>query len=85
MVILFWAATTLVTIFNCWPIEWSWKSSFSPARYCINHNIFWLAAGVIEAVLDVWVIVLPMREVMKLQLSVQKRVGLASIFLIGAW
>lgn len=85
VVIMFWAATTLATIFNCWPIEWSWKNSFSPAPYCINYNIFWLTAGVIEVVLDIWIIILPMREVKKLQLSVQKRVGLASVFLIGAW
>lgn len=85
VVILFWAATTLATIFNCWPIEWSWKNSSSPAPYCINYNIFWLTAGVIEVVLDIWIIILPMREVKKLQLSVQKRVGLASVFLIGAW
>lgn len=85
MVIWFWAATTLATIFNCWPIEWSWRNSFSPAPYCLKYNMFWLTAGVIEAVIDIWFIILPMRGVKKLQLSVQKRVGLASVFLIEAW
>lgn len=85
VVILFWAATTLPTIFNCWPIEWSWKNGLNPALYCINYNILWLTAGLIEAILDIWIIILPMREVKELKLSVQKRVGLASAFLIGAW
>ncbi|KAI3393578.1 hypothetical protein diail_3927 [Diaporthe ilicicola] len=79
----FWAASTLATIFNCWPIQWSWLNSLSPADHCINYNIFWLAMGVVEEVLDICILVLPVRQVMKLQLSPQKKVGVASIFLLG--
>ncbi|KAL1852348.1 hypothetical protein Daus18300_012243 [Diaporthe australafricana] len=79
----FWAASTLATIFNCWPIYWSWLNSLSPADHCINYNIFWLVMGVVEEVLDICILVLPVRQVMKLQLSLQKKVGVASIFLLG--
>lgn len=79
----FWAASMLATIFNCWPIYWSWLNSLSPAGHCINYNIFWLVMGVVVEILDICILVLPVRQVMKLQLSTQKKVGVASIFLLG--
>lgn len=77
-------ATTFATIFNCWPIEWSWLNSLSPAPYCINYNIFWLIAGVIEAIFDVIIIILPVKQVMNLSLSPQKKIAVMSVFLLGA-
>lgn len=77
-------ASTFATIFNCWPIKWSWLNSLSPAPYCINYNIFWLITGIIEAVFDVIIIVLPIKQVLTLQLSTRKKIALASVFLLGA-
>lgn len=77
-------ATTFATIFNCWPIYWSWLNSLSPAPYCINYNIFWLVAGIIEEIFDLIIIILPIKQVMDLQLSPQKKLGVMSVFLIGA-
>lgn len=79
----FWATGTFGALFNCWPIYWAWVNSLSPVEHCINYNIFWLAMGVVEEVLDVCILALPVRHVMKLQLSLQKKVGVASIFLLG--
>jgi hypothetical protein len=79
----FWATGTIGTLFNCWPIYWSWLNSLSPAEHCINYNIFWLVTGIIEEILDICVLALPVRHIMKLQLSLQKKVGVASIFLLG--
>lgn len=83
LIVLFWAAATLATIFTCWPIQWSWISSLSPAPYCFNFNIFWLATGLIEAVLDVCLITLPVRMVVRLQMSLRKRVSLIAVFSLG--
>lgn len=79
----FWVASTLTNVFSCWPIEYTWLSSLSPADHCIIFNIFWLVLGIVEAILDICILALPVREVMKLQLSPQKKVGVASIFLLG--
>lgn len=79
----FWATGTIGTIFNCWPIYWSWLNSLSPVEHCINYNIFWLVTGILEEVLDICILALPVRHIMKLQLSLQKKVGVASIFLLG--
>lgn len=83
IIVLFWIATTLATIFTCWPIQWSWISSLSPAPYCFNFNIFWFATGLIEALLDICLIVLPVRMVVKLQMSLKKRISLVAVFMLG--
>lgn len=40
--------------------------------------------GIIEAIFDIIIIILPIEQVMKLQLSPQKKIALASVFLLGA-
>lgn len=49
----------------------------------MNYNIFWLVIGVVEEILDICVLALPVRQITKLQLSLQKKAGLASVFLLG--
>lgn len=83
IIVLFWVAATLANIFSCWPVEWSWRSSMSPEPYCFNFNIFWLATGVIEAVLDVVLITLPIRVVWGLQMSTKRRTSLVAVFSLG--
>ncbi|KAF3763194.1 hypothetical protein M406DRAFT_352242 [Cryphonectria parasitica EP155] len=83
-IILFWIATTFATIFTCWPIKWSYISSLSPEPYCFNFNIYWFATGIIEAVFDICIILLPVKMVMKLQMSMKKRMSLVAVFSLGA-
>lgn len=83
LIVLFWAATTFATIFTCWPMQWSWISSLSPAPYCFNFNIFWFVTGLIEALLDVCLITLPVRMVVRLQMSLRKRISLVAVFSLG--
>lgn len=65
-------------------MKWSWISSLSPAPYCFNFNIFWFATGIIEALLDFCVILLPVRMIMRLQMSMRKRISLVGVFSLGA-
>lgn len=80
----FWIATTIACIFNCWPLKYSWLTNASPAPYCFNFNVFWFATGVIEAVLDVCIILLPARMIIKLQMSVRNRLSMVAVFSLGA-
>lgn len=75
---------TTATIFDCWPMKWSWISSLSLAPYCLNFNIFWFVTGIIEALLDFCVILLPVRMIMRLQMSMRKRTSLIGVFSLGA-
>lgn len=85
LVTLFWITCTLANIFNCWPVKWSWVNSLTPAEYCFNFNIFWFATGIVEVVFDIIIIILPVNMVRRLQMSLKKRVGLTTVFLLGAF
>lgn len=80
----YWVATTIACVFNCWPLRYSWVTNASPEPYCFNFNVFWCATGVIEAVLDVCIILLPVRMVMKLNMGRRQRLSLVVVFSLGA-
>lgn len=84
VVTLFYAATTIASIFSCWPLKYGWINTLNETPYCFNYNDFWLATGIIEAVLDVCLIALPVGMVSRLQMSAKKRMGITGVFLLGA-
>lgn len=83
IVALFYAVTTMASIFSCWPLKYGWINTLNQAPYCFNYNYFWLTTGIIEAVLDVCLIALPVGMVVKLQMTTKKRMGLVGVFLLG--
>ncbi|KAI0006306.1 hypothetical protein F4779DRAFT_633091 [Xylariaceae sp. FL0662B] len=85
LVVGLWIGCTVTTLTNCRPLEWSWLNSLSDARYCINYNIFWMASGAIEAVIDVLIIAMPVRLVLGLQMSRRRKVTVAGVFTLGAF
>lgn len=84
VVALFYVATTFASTFSCWPLKYDWINTLNEAPYCFNYNYFWLTTGIIEAFLDLCLIVLPVGMVINLQMSTRKRVGLTGVFLLGA-
>lgn len=82
VVVMFWLATTVATLANCIPIKYSWISLSDPA-HCFNFNIFWMATGALEVVIDTMILALPVRMVLGLQLSYKRKVFLLFIFLLG--
>ncbi|KAI3321063.1 hypothetical protein HD806DRAFT_211358 [Xylariaceae sp. AK1471] len=85
IVLGFWIGTTVSNLLNCIPIEWSWRNSLDDPRYCFNYNNFWLASGVVEAIIDIIIIVMPIRVVLKLHLDKSKKIAIAGVFLLGAF
>ena len=49
------------------------------------YSTFWLIVSVVELVIGGILFVLPICEIIKLQLSVSRRLTLAFIFAIGGW
>jgi hypothetical protein len=80
----FWIGTTVADLLNCIPIEWTWRSSHDDPRYCFNYTYFWLANDIVEAVIDVVIIAMPVRVVLKLQLNTSKKTAIAGVFLLGS-
>jgi hypothetical protein len=84
VVVGFWIGTTVSDLLNCIPLDWTWRNSLDDPRYCFNYNIFWLTAGIVEAVIDIVIIVLPIRVVLRLHLDRSKKIAIAGVFLLGA-
>ncbi|KAK8085897.1 hypothetical protein PG997_007168 [Apiospora hydei] len=85
VVVSFWIGTTVANLTNCIPMEYVWINSLSDPRYCFNYNIYWFASGICEAFIDVLIILLPIRMILGLQLSTEKKVAIAFVFLLGGF
>ncbi|KAF2125243.1 hypothetical protein P153DRAFT_378743 [Dothidotthia symphoricarpi CBS 119687] len=76
-------ATIFATIFQCVPIERSWNKTIEGS--CIDSSKFWLANAILNISTDVIVLALPIREIFKLQLKLQEKIMLCSVFLLGGF
>ncbi|KAB2105280.1 hypothetical protein AG0111_0g6961 [Alternaria gaisen] len=76
-------ATVFATIFQCVPLQRSWDKNVEGT--CIDSSKFWLANAVLNIFTDVIVLALPVREVSKLQLKLQEKIMLHSVFLLGSF
>jgi hypothetical protein len=65
----------------CIPFDSFWNR-LKPGK-CLNFNIYALAIGVIEVVLDAVTLALPLRVVLGLHVPTHKKVALTGIFLLG--
>lgn len=83
VVVCFWVGCTVADLANCVPMKYVWINSLSDPRYCFNYNLFWFSSGICEAVVDVLVILLPIKVIHGLQLSTKKKVAVAFVFLLG--
>lgn len=75
----------LVIIFACKPISsfWtSWDGTRTP-DYCINQNTFYLVAASFNIAIDIAIVLIPIPELMKLKLSMRKKLFLCAIFSVG--
>ncbi|KAI1419669.1 hypothetical protein F5Y12DRAFT_776773 [Xylaria sp. FL1777] len=79
----FWISTVIADLLNCIPLEWTWLNSLDDPRYCFNYNYFWLASGIVEAVIDVVILSLPVPVVSTLRLKGSKKYGIIGVFLVG--
>jgi hypothetical protein len=73
----------VVNTFPCWPIDTQWNDIPNFEAKCINYPQFFLASMCIEVVLNTSTLVLPISQVMQLQLGLWTRVSVSSIFLLG--
>ncbi|XXG95567.1 hypothetical protein Hte_001832 [Hypoxylon texense] len=83
LVMGWWVGCTVATLTNCIPLEWSWMNSLADPRYCFNYNIFWMASGACEIFLDVLILSLPIMVVVRMRLSLQQKLTVSGIFLLG--
>lgn len=71
-------------IFQCTPVNYYWTQYVEGSEgRCMNINLFgWLNAAIGLAI-DLWMIILPLSQVLPLNLHWKKKVGVAIMFLLG--
>lgn len=83
--VLYIIAFVFTTLFNCTPVSYIWTSwDGEHTGKCINFHIFaWVHAG-INIVFDIVVILVPIPELVRLSMSMKKKVYIMMMFSIGA-
>ncbi|TWU74313.1 hypothetical protein ED733_005756 [Metarhizium rileyi] len=80
---------TFVTtgIFQCSPVSryWTQYVDRNASGYCININSFASIHGAFKIAIDVWMIVLSLSQIQRLELHWKKRVGVTFMFLLGTF
>jgi hypothetical protein len=74
--------TALVGILSCWPVKDFWDVTVTE-RKCINTTAFFIANSALHVIIDIAILTLPIRKVWPLRMSIQKKVVVSFMFLIG--
>ncbi|VBB80509.1 Putative protein of unknown function [Podospora comata] len=78
-------AGTIASVFNCVPVEKAWELPINDERYCYNYNIFWLAMGIFEVILNIMILGLPMASLRKLNIPLANKLSAGGIFFLGGF
>ncbi|KAK3292671.1 uncharacterized protein B0H64DRAFT_234029 [Chaetomium fimeti] len=82
--VLFIVSTTIAAILACVPVEAAWIAWTGTAEaVCFNNNAFWWAHAAINIITDVWILALPIPQLLNLQLGRRKKVYLIMMFSVG--
>lgn len=84
LLVAFCVALDLAMLFGCTPIDHFWKSwDDQHEGHCISlHAVFWAGAA-IDISIDLWILLLPIPFIMRLKLSLQKKILSGIMFGFG--
>ncbi|KAI2831863.1 hypothetical protein CBS147343_478 [Aspergillus niger] len=78
-------AIILATIFQCWPVD----AVYNPQKYehytCFASIPFWYATAALSLVTDLWILGLPIRTILGLQIGSMKRVVVIGLLSLGTF
>jgi branched-subunit amino acid transport protein AzlD len=84
-------AFTMAVVFQCTPISAAWNGfdEFTPASemasaHCINVNVYGFTGASINLAFDLWLMLLPMPELIKLTLPLRKKIAVCLMFAVGS-
>ena len=61
-----------------------WTSAQTIEQYCVNTNALYLGFAISDVLTDILILAIPIPIVWKLHMSVENKVGLTCIFLLGS-
>lgn len=76
-------AATLSDIFACTPVRAAWDYTIYAPR-CINFIVWITVLMGIETILDTAILILPIREVLRLQMDRKRKIAVCGVFLLGS-
>lgn len=76
-------AEVLVVLFQCTPVHKAWDATGLVEGTCVNMNAFYYANFAVKLATDLALFLLPIPKVIRLKMSVGKRVGLVVMFSLG--
>jgi len=79
LLIMYYIATLLVRIFECWPISSAWNGGGS----CVNFYALFLADSFVALITDATILILPLFLAFSLHLPVAKKIKVAAILGAG--
>lgn len=82
VVLAFWLATSIARVCSCRPIGYVWMG-LDFAKHCFDYDAFWVTVGTVEVVIDIAILVLPVRMVLRVQLSPKQKASVTIVFLLG--
>ncbi|PWY73062.1 hypothetical protein BO70DRAFT_389335 [Aspergillus heteromorphus CBS 117.55] len=75
-----------VTMGNCCrPVSYFWNEFSGATGTCIDTDTFFLAAGVVNMVNDIVVLLIPFPRIAKLQMHFRKKVAICAILALGSF
>ena len=74
----------ILTLTQCTPLSFLWNPTGHPGGHCIDINSFWRWASFPNLATDVFMLLLPLPCIWKLQLSKRDKIGLALTFCTGS-
>ncbi|KAL4791315.1 hypothetical protein BDV19DRAFT_393178 [Aspergillus venezuelensis] len=73
-----------ITMANaCKPVSFFWTRFSGTTGKCININQFFLAAGILNMLNDIFILVLPFPRIIKLQMTIKKKIAICGIMAVG--
>ncbi|KAI9735683.1 MAG: hypothetical protein M1834_001699 [Cirrosporium novae-zelandiae] len=73
---------TIATIFQCTPVHKWWNKKHVPG-HCINNASFRWSWAAFNTISDLWVCLMPLPVIAKLQMDRAKKIGVAIVFATG--
>ena len=85
LVVIWGVSFFFSTLFDCTPINLSLNlPPGNPEVYCINQTANFWGLSISDVLVDLIILVIPFPFLWKLQMSTKHKLGVSSIFLLGA-
>ncbi|KAH8173187.1 CFEM domain-containing protein [Sarocladium implicatum] len=82
--VLFMISTFIASILACIPVEYAWVSWKGEGDgICYDNNAFWWAVAGINIATDVFILALPIPQIIRLQLGLKPKIYLVMMFNVG--